>query len=115
MRTRKPSLLTIVLLISSCALAQEMSVSGKMDSSHRSAKVLIVLGRVSADAHTLLTDLDSEWKISNANMLKGYEDRLVRVRCYVDTEKNQLRILTIKRDDGRSTYAVRYGDSAFRR
>lgn len=115
MKTSNWTLLPIVLLISSCAVGQQKSVTGNLDGSHDSAKVLTVLGRVNGDGRTLLTDLDSEWKISNPSMLKGFEDRLVRVRCYVDTEKNQLQVLSIKRDDGRSSYVARYGDSAFRR
>jgi hypothetical protein len=88
---------------------------GKTDSSHAAAKVLVVFGKVSKDARTLLTDLDSEWKVANASLLKGYEDHLVRVRCYIDAENNQIHILSIKKESGEETYAARYADSAFRR
>jgi hypothetical protein len=109
------SLFATVLLISSCCVAQEESEGTKTDSAHASTNVLVVFGKVSNDAKTLVTDLDSEWKVANASVLKGYEDRLVRVRCYINAEKNQLHILSIKREGGGENYAARYADSAFRR
>lgn len=74
-----------------------------------------VSGKVSADGKTFLTDIDSEWQVSNADALKGHEGRLVRVRCYVDTEKSSIKILSVKGDDNDSNYAARNTDSAFRR
>jgi hypothetical protein len=68
------------------------------------------------DGKTLLTDIDSIWSVSNRQALKGHEGRIVRVKCFVDTEKNSIQILSVKRDDSESNYtAVRYSDSAFRR
>lgn len=112
MKTNSLSLFVMILLISCCCVAQGRPAAGTTGAT---GKALIVLGRVSADARTLSTDLDSEWRVANASMLKGYEDRLVRVRCFVDAEKNQLHILSVKTDSGGSTFATRYGDSAFRR
>lgn len=107
-------LFAAVVLIANCCVGQENSDVGKTDSAHSSAKILTVFGKVSNDARTLLTDLDSEWKVANTGVLKGYEDRMVRVRCYIDAEKNQLHILSIKKENGEN-YAARYEDSAFRR
>jgi hypothetical protein len=115
MKTSVLGLFAVVLLISSCSVAQVKPEIAKTDSAHSSAKILIVFGKVSNDARTLLTDLDSEWKVANASALKGYEDRLVRVRCYIDAEKNQLHILSIKKENSGENYAARYADSAFRR
>jgi hypothetical protein len=115
MKTSVLSLFATVMLISTCCIAQEKSEIVKTESSRTSAKVLVVFGKVSNDAKTLLTDLDSEWKVENASILKGYEDRLVRVRCYIDAEKNQLHILSIKKESGEENHAARYDDSAFRR
>ena len=115
MKTSILVLFATVLLVSSCCAAQEKPEIAKEDSSPASTKILVVFGKVSNDARTLLTDLDSEWKVANTNVLKGYEDRLVRVRCYIDAEKNQLHILSIKRENAGENYAARYADSAFRR
>jgi|SRR5215469_3327366 len=115
MKTSVLGLLATVLLISSGCVAQGKSGNAKAESAPASTKILTVFGKVSNDARTLLTDLDSEWKVANSGMLKGYEDRLVRVRCYIDAEKNQLHILSIKRENAGENYAARYADSAFRR
>lgn len=115
MKIRVLCLFATVLSISSWCVAQGKSEIAKADSAHSSAKILIVFGKVSTDARTLLTDLDSEWKVENASVLKGYEDRLVRVRCYIDAEKSQLHILSVKKESGEENHAARYNDSAFRR
>lgn len=78
-------------------------------------KALTVSGRVSDDGKVLLTDIDTEWAVSNAEALRGQEGRMVVVRCYVDSEKNRIRILSVKRGDSGTPYAARYADSAFRR
>ncbi|HKF01800.1 MAG TPA: hypothetical protein VKB49_05780 [Candidatus Sulfotelmatobacter sp.] len=105
----------MAVLTSSCCVAQEESEIVKLESAPVSSKILTVLGKVSNDARPLLTDLDEEWKVANASVLKGYEDRVVRVRCYIDAEENQLHILSINRENGGANYAARYADSAFRR
>ena len=114
MKSSKLGLFVTVLLVSSSCIAQEKSDVAKAESAPASAKMLNVFGKVSNDARTLLTDLDSEWKVANTSVLKGYEDRVVRVRCYIYAEKNQLHILSIKKENGEN-YAARYEDSAFRR
>lgn len=115
MKTNVSVLCGTVLLISSFCIAQENSGVAKADTARASQKVLLVFGRVSNDARTLLTDLDSEWKVANASILKGYENRFVRVRCYIDAEKNQIQILSVRKENGGENYAARYADSAFRR
>ena len=115
MKTSTFGLFATIVLISSWCVAQEKSDIAKADSAHSSAKIVIVFGKVSTDARTVLTALDSEWKVENASVLKGYEDRLVRVRCYIDAEKSQLHILSVKKESGEENHAARYNDSAFRR
>jgi hypothetical protein len=119
--------LAMAVAISGCALAQDQGRDRDKDKQDRSAaaqsdraaafsvKSLTVSGKVSTDGKTFLTDIDSEWQVSNADALKGHEGRLVRVKCYVDTEKNSMKILSVKRDDNESNYAARNTDSAFRR
>ena len=110
MKNRMLALFAAMVLVSGSSVAQE-----KSQSTPASAKILIVFGKVSNDARSLLTDLDSEWKVANASALKGYEDHVVRVRCYIDAEKNQLHVLSIRKENGGETYSARYADSAFRR
>jgi hypothetical protein len=99
--------LTVFFTISGTVFAQE-KVS---EHAAFSAKPLTVSGKVSADGKTFLTDIDSEWLVSNADVLKGHEGRAVRVKCYVDTEKSSMKILSVKRDD-ESNYAARNTFSA---
>ena len=80
-----------------------------------SAKPLAVSGRVSDDGKSLITDIDSEWAVSNAEMLKGNEGRRVTVKCYVDTERGRIQVLSVKKNESEPKYAARYNDSAFRR
>jgi hypothetical protein len=119
--------LAMAVAISGCALAQDQGRDRDKDQQDKSgatqsdraaafsAKSLTVSGKVSPDGKTFLTDIDSEWQVSNADALKGHEGRLVRVKCYVDTEKNSMKILSVKRDENDSNYAARNTDSAFRR
>jgi len=115
MKTTILATLAMVLLLSSSILAQEKPTPTKQEGT-TAAKVLIVSGRVSSDGKLLDTDLDSQWQISNPEALKGHEGRLVRIRCYVDTARNKIQVLTVKKDDGDANYtATRHTDSAFRR
>jgi hypothetical protein len=111
--------LAIAVAISGCALAQDTDKQDKPAATDHattfSAKPLTVSGKVSVDGKTFLTDIDSEWQVSNADALKGHEGRMVRVKCYVDSEKTRIKILSVKRDDNDSSYAARNTDSAFRR
>lgn len=103
-----------VLAVSATVAGQEKAAS-QSDHASISAKPLTVSGRVSADGKTFLTDIDSEWMVSNPDVMKGQEGRVVRVKCYVDTEKNSIKVLSVRRDEGESNYASRNTDSAFRR
>lgn len=60
------------------------------------SKALIVYGRVSSNGRSLVTDLDTEWAVSNIEAFRGREGSLVTVKCYVDPDHNQLRILSVK-------------------
>jgi hypothetical protein len=108
--------LALVLLMASSALAQEQ---GKPDTNqaHRqtwaaSTKALTVSGKVSDDGRRFITDIDTEWAINNAEALKGREGRLVTIKCYVDSDKNRIQVLSVKTD---AQYTAMHSDSAFRR
>ena len=115
MRTSILATLAVVVVVSASAFAQEKVATPSEHATAFPAKPLTVSGKVSADGKTFLTDIDSEWQVSNAEALKGHEGRMVRVKCYVDTEKNSIKVLSVKRDDNESNYATRNTDSAFRR
>jgi hypothetical protein len=104
-----------LLLIAATAVGQDSGRSAPNSGASAPQKALTVSGRVSDDGKLLLTDIDAEWAVSNAESLRGQEGRMVVVRCYVDSEKNRIRILSVKRGDSGTPYAARYADSAFRR
>ena len=118
MKTLMLVVLAIVSLTSS-ALAQDQAASSNEQSLHAasamSSKPLIVSGKVSPDGRTLVTDIDSEWAVSNPEALKGREGLRVSVKCYVDTEKNRVQILRVKKEDSELKYTANHNDSAFRR
>ena len=107
------------LLTTGLALAQDApAATNRPDQpsmASTSTKALNVLGRVSNDGRTLVTDLDTDWAISNAEALRGREGSLVTVKCYVDSQHNQIRVLSVKSAQPELKYASRQGDSAFRR
>jgi hypothetical protein len=83
------------------------------------ARPLSVFGKVSNDGRSLFTDLDTEWAVSNAELLKGRAGSLVTVKCYVDSDRNQIHVLSVRAAQSAAQsdvkYASRQGDSAFRR
>lgn len=115
MKTGTVCVLAAVLSISTCCFAQGKKPSKTAEQSSGASKTLMVSGRVSVDGKMLVTDLESEWTIENAGVLRGYEGDLVRVRCVVDSDRSRLQILSVKKENGEATYAARYADSAFRR
>jgi len=106
-----------LVMLAACVMAQDKAAGSRPDVAQTEAsKPLTVSGKVSSDGKTLITDIDSEWMVSNTVALKGYEGRIVRVKCYVDSGRNRIQILAVKRDERDSNYtATRYADSAFRR
>jgi len=113
----KTALVTAALLLTGVAgVAQDQAKADTKVSQTPLSKPLTVYGKVSDDGKKLLTDIDSEWSVSNSEMLRGLEGLRVHLKCYVDTEQNKLRILYVKTVDGTPKYAAaRQSDSAFRR
>jgi hypothetical protein len=114
MKTPTVAIFALLLLTAGAACAQE-SANSASDSSTTTVKPLTVAGKVSSDRRTLVTDIDSEWAISNPDALKGHEGRRVTVKCYVDTAKNRIQVLSVKKDASEATYSAQSTDSAFRR
>jgi hypothetical protein len=107
------------LLTSGLVLAQDRSrpnPTPEEPTAHpAAAKSMSVFGKVSNDGRTLLTDLDTEWAVSNAGALKGRDGSLVTVKCLVDSEHSQIHVLSVRSTPTEVKYASRQGDSVFRR
>lgn len=104
MKTSIVATIVVLLLASGTVLGQQNATSP--DIATMSAQPLTVAGRVSNDRKTLVTDIDSEWLVSNPDMLKGHEGRQVTVKCYVDTAKNKLQVLSVKKDARETVYSA---------
>jgi hypothetical protein len=119
MKESLSGLLVIVLLLLSIATAQDKpnlaSDPANAQPSATSRKTLTISGKVSDDGKTLITDIDSEWNVSNAEALKGHEGSRVTAKCYVDRERDTLHVISARSEQGALRYAARRGDSAFRR
>jgi hypothetical protein len=101
MKSSISTAVSLALITSGISLAQERpQPSGtKQDTiivRPAATKSLTVFGRVGRDGQSLITDLDSEWTVSNADVLRGREGRLVTVKCYVDSDRNQIRVLSVR-------------------
>jgi hypothetical protein len=69
-------------------------------------------GKVSADGKKLVTDDDNSWIVSNPEVLKGFENRYITVKCRIDPDKHALRIMSV---ETRGNNEPRLHDAAFRR
>lgn len=109
--------LAVLLLLSSFATAQEPGKRDGIKPEHpqtwaASTKALTVSGKVSDDGKHFISDIDTEWVIHNPDALKGREGRMVTIKCYVDSDKNRIHVLSVRTA---AQYTAMYGDSAFRR
>jgi hypothetical protein len=102
-----PGALSIALVASSLAVAQDRTKPAEVKTAEAEAKIdspsfavgakpLTVLGKVGNDGKTFVTDIDTEWSVSNADILKGYEGRPATVKCLVDPERNRIHVLSVK-------------------
>ena len=97
MKTSIVATLAGLLLISNALFAQEKVNSVRPDNAPAaSAKPLMVAGQVSNDRKTLVTDIDSEWLVSNPDALKGHEGHHVQVSAHVYADKNQIHVMSVK-------------------
>jgi hypothetical protein len=112
--------LFLALLLSRAAMAQDHAKSdtGKQENSKTRAasmKAVTLTGLVSDDGKALVSEKDDVWEVSNPNALVGHEGRQVTVKCQMYSEKNEIRVLSLRVSQGEVKYAARLGDSAFRR
>ena len=107
-------LVSVLLMTIGPVSAQDQPRISKESSA--TGKPLMVSGKVMDRGKTLLFDIDSEWAVSNPELLEDLDGQIVRVKCYVNSERNIIHILYVKRDTRAPNYAAgRLGDSAFRR
>ena len=106
MKTSIVAAFAAVLLVCGTAFAQEKANLTSDNATVVSAKPLTVNGKVSSDRRTLTTDIDSEWMVGNPDALKGHEGRRVTLKCYVDTARNKLQVLSVQKDASETAYSA---------
>jgi hypothetical protein len=71
-------------------------------------------GKVSNDGKILTADDENDWRVMNADLLKGFEGRYIVVKCRMDVSKQAIRVLSVE-EPSEAKHAVHLGDAAFRR
>ena len=77
------------------------------------AKGVTLSGKVSAGGKLLLTDDDTAWSVSNAEVLKGFENLYVTIKCRMDPRRGVILVLSVL--EPRASHDRHLGDAAFRR
>ena len=83
----------LALVMSAAAVAQDTM---KPDSSMK-ATTTSVTGKISDDGKTFVDDKDSKsWTISNPDAVKGHEGHHVTLKAHLDTDKNEVHVVSLK-------------------
>jgi len=110
-------LVAVALLSPVVALAQHSSkaAEGKVATSNFRVKATTLLGQISLDGKSLVSEENVIWTVNNPDVLAGHEGQHVSVRCQLDALKNQIHVLTFKLALLEVKAASNKSDSAFRR
>jgi hypothetical protein len=84
------------LLLCGVAVAQDsMKPDNSMQDS--SAKAVKVMGKISDDGKTFVSDKDSKsWTISNPDAVKGHEGHHVVLTAHVYADKGEVHVMSLK-------------------
>ena len=114
-------LLACAVLVPASALAQQntkpqdVNQPGTRIQQGLLKKEVTMSGRVSDDGKAIVNHDDDVWDVSNPKVLTGHEGQEVTVKCQIDLDKNEIRVLSVKTAQGEVKYVAYRGDSAFRR
>jgi hypothetical protein len=110
---RRLFLISLAILALYCASATAQNAGGAAQQA--SWKAVTLIGTISLDAKTLVTDEDDTWTITNSDVLKGREGQHFVLKCRADQAKHAIHVLLVKPDATGMKQAANSGDSAFRR
>jgi hypothetical protein len=103
------------LVICAAAVAQETPKPGGSAGQAATRKAVTLSGRVSEDAKAFVSDQDDVWEVSNAKVLIGHQGQQVVVKCQLNPDKNEMRVLSVSSAQREVKYVANRGDAAFRR
>ena len=89
----------MALAMSAVALAQDNSMKqdNTMKSDSSSMKTTSVMGKISDDGKSFVSDQDSKsWTISNPDAVKGHEGHHVVLKAQVDAGKGEVHVTSLK-------------------
>lgn len=96
------------------ALAQDArSGAARPHVADADARTVQLVGRVSQDAQSLVSDDQDRWTVSNPQALSSYRGRWVLVKCQLSADQSAIHVVSVH--SGESTAAARPSDAAFRR
>lgn len=79
-----------------------------------STKGMNLSGKVSDDGKIFTADDENDWRVTNTDLLKGFEGRYIVVKCRMDVSRQAIRVLSVE-EPSEAKHAVHLGDAAFRR
>jgi len=89
----------MALIMSAVAVAQEntMKQDNTMKSDSSSMKTTSVMGKISEDGKSFVSDQDGKsWTINNPDAVKGHEGHHVILKAHVDSDKGEVHVASLK-------------------
>ena len=87
----------LALLMYAVAVAQYVAQSPDNSKSSVSMKAVSITGEISDDGKMFVNDKDGKsWTISNPAAVKGHEGHHVILQAQVDTDKNEVHVVSLK-------------------
>jgi hypothetical protein len=113
-------LLAVSFLMPVAALAQHSSKAAEgapigAPTAKVPQKAVTILGQVSMDGKSLVSEENDIWNVSNPDMLSGQKGKRVSVKCQVHTDINEIHVLSVKGALQEVKFVSNKSDSAFRR
>ena len=113
-------LLAVSFLMPVAALAQHSSKAAEAaPTAAPTAKVpqkaVTILGQVSLDGKSLVSEENDIWNVTNPDILAGHRGKQVSVKCQVHPDKNEIQVLSVKGALQEVKFVSNKSDSAFRR
>jgi hypothetical protein len=87
----------LALLMSAVAVAQYGAQQPDNSKSGTSMKSVSITGKISEGGKMFVNDQDGKsWTISNPDAVKGHEGHHVTLKAQVDTDKNEVHVVSLK-------------------
>ena len=106
--------LALLLCVSPCIRARGAPFGDGTRPAAASTKGMNLSGKVSDDGKIFTADDENDWRVTNTDLLKGFEGRFIVVKCRMDVSKQAIRVLSVE-EPSDTKHTAHFGDAAFRR